>query len=149
MKEDISAYIILVSFLATGAVFLGVTFWLSKLIRPDRPDASKLSTYECGEEAVGGGQIQFNSRFFVVALLFVLFEVGLIFLFPWAIVARGKGSLDSWCLLALIEMVIFVFVLGLGLAYAWAHGHLNWIKPATKPSEHSSKIPTQAYQRFL
>lgn len=150
MSEDIAPYVVLVTFLATGAIFLALTFLVSKILRPNKPDASKLSTYECGEEALGSGQIQFNSRFFVIALLFVLFEVELIFLFPWAIVAGVETSIDSsWKLLALIEMAVFVLVLAVGLVYAWAKGHLDWIKPTTKPSDYFSKVPTKAYDRFL
>lgn len=153
MGEGVSTYIVVLSFLATGALFLAMTFGISKILRPNKPDASKLSTYECGEEAVGAGQIQFNSRFFVIALLFVLFEVELIFLFPWAIAisdqSQGSEAHNPWNLLALIEVVLFVAVLGLGLVYAWAKGHLDWLKPVTKPTEHYSKIPTEAYEKFL
>lgn len=145
-------YIHLFTFIGTGILFLSLTFLISKILRPNRPDAEKLSTYECGEEAISFGQIQFNSRFFVVALVFVLFEVEIIFLFPWAITFSNPPSqvqnTTSWAQLALIEMLVFVVVIALGLAYAWAKGHLDWIKPETKPTDFKSPIPLQAYEQY-
>ena len=145
-------YIHLFTFIGTGILFLSLTFLISKILRPNRPDAEKLSTYECGEEAISFGQIQFNSRFFVVALVFVLFEVEIIFLFPWAITFSNPPSqvqnTTSWALLALIEMLVFVVVIALGLAYAWTKGHLDWIKPETKPTDFKSPIPLQAYEQY-
>jgi len=110
------AYIGLLTFILTETLF----FCISKILRPILPDAEKLSTYVCGEEAISGGQIQFNSRFFVIALIFVLFEVELIFLFPWAIVFSDyhivTESSGLWLKITLIEMIVFVLILGLGLA---------------------------------
>ncbi len=143
------AYIGLLTFIVTGMLFLSATFLLSKVLRPNNPDDEKLSTYECGEEAISAGQIQFNSRFFVIALIFVLFEVEIIFLFPWAIVYSNPQLIAEtnglWAKIALIEMLVFVLVLGLGLAYAWAKGHLDWIKPETKPTEIDYAIPMEVY----
>ena len=145
-------YIGLLTFIVTGILFLSVTFGISKILRPNLPDAEKLSIYECGEEAISGGQIQFNSRFFVIALIFVLFEVELIFLFPWAIVFSNSQivtkSSGLWLKIALIEMIVFVLILGLGLAYAWVKGHLDWIKPETKPTEIEYAIPMEAYDEL-
>ncbi len=146
------AYLGILTFLGTGGLFLLVTFSISKALRPDKPDPEKLSIYECGEEAVGNGQIAFNSRFFVIALIFVLFEIELIFLFPWAIVfsdpkmIRANGS--AWTGLAMLEMLAFVFILLMGLVYAWAKGHLDWIKPITVPTETKSSIPNEQYQNI-
>ena len=129
-----------------------LTFSVSKFLRPNHPDSEKLSTYECGEEAEGTGQIQFNSRFFIIALIFVLFEVEMIFFFPWTIVANSSSfhqeTNTTWGILALTEMLVFVFILGIGLAYAWAKGHLNWIKPETVPSKLDYKIPMSAYEKL-
>lgn len=145
-------YIHLFTFIGTGILFLSLTFLVSKILRPNRPDAEKLSTYECGEEAISFGQVPFNSRFFVVALVFVLFEVEIIFLFPWAITFSNPPSqvqnTTAWAQLALIEMLVFVVVIALGLAYAWAKGHLDWIKPETKPTDFKSPIPHKAYEQY-
>lgn len=145
-------YIALLTFLLTGIGFIFITFLVSKLLRPNNPDPHKLSIYECGEEATGGGQIQFNSRFFAIALLFVLFEVEILFLFPWAIVFSDttlvKTQGNSLPLVALIEMLIFVGILVLGLAYAWINGHLDWVKPVTKATEIDYSIPMEVYDTF-
>lgn len=144
------AYLGLLTFILTGILFLSATFAISKILRPNHPDAEKLSLYECGEDAISVGQIQFNSRFFVIALIFVLFEVEIVFLFPWAIVFSNSQSLSEtsglWLKIALFEMIVFVFILLLGLAYAWAKGHLDWIKPETKPTEIDYAIPMEAYE---
>ena len=78
------------AFLLAGIAFLGLVLTLASFIRPSRPNEEKLSTYESGEEPVGNANTRFNPRFYVIALLFVLFEVELIFLFPWAVVFSNK-----------------------------------------------------------
>ncbi|MEK7264311.1 MAG: NADH-quinone oxidoreductase subunit A [Bacteroidota bacterium] len=110
-------------FLIIGAVFTAgglVTAWL---IRPRRPYAEKMTTYECGEEAVGNSWVKFNIRFYVVALIFLIFEVETVFLFPWAVVYKQLG------MFAFLEMVIFLFILGVGYVYIWLQGDLDWDKP--------------------
>ena len=91
--------------------FIALILFISRSLRPFRPNAEKLSTYESGEEPMGNANIRFNPRFYVIALLFVLFEVELIFLFPWAVVFGNKqlALADSnWPIYALVEMFIFV-----------------------------------------
>ncbi len=110
-------------FLLVGVVFVAAGFITSSLIRPHRPYAEKLSTYECGEEPQGSAWIQFNIRFYVIALIFIIFDVELLFLFPWATVFKKIGPI------ALIEAVVFIGILALGLAYAWSKGDLNWVVP--------------------
>ena len=147
-----SDYVGIITFLATGGLFLLSTFMISKALRPDKPDAEKLSIYECGEEAVSNGQIPFNSRFFVVALIFVLFEIELLFLFPWAVVFSDVDSIKqhgkSWVNLAAVEMLAFVIILLLGLIYAWAKGHLDWIRPIPVPTKIKTVIPEIVYQEI-
>ncbi len=110
-------------FLLVGVVFVAAGFITSSLIRPHRPYAEKLTTYECGEEPQGSAWIQFNIRFYVIALIFIIFDVELLFLFPWATVFKKIGPI------ALIEAVVFIGILALGLAYAWSKGDLNWVVP--------------------
>jgi len=113
-------------FLIVGAVFVAgglITAWL---IRPHRPYPSKLSTYECGETPVGDTRVRFNIRFYVVALIFLIFDVEVVFLFPWALVYKNLG----W--FAFIEMVVFLAILFVGYAYVWRKGDLDWDKPAPK-----------------
>ena len=135
-----------------GILFVAGALVTSWLLRPNRPNVEKLSTYESGEEPVGTGWIQFNIRFYVVALVFLLFEVELIFLFPWAtIFAREElveGTSGLWAWFSLLEMIVFIVVLALGLIYAWANGHLDWVKPDPKPTPFQSKVPKELYDKI-
>lgn len=92
----------------------------SWLIRPSHPDPLKLEPYECGEPTVGPSQIRFRTFFYLFALVFVIFDVEVIFLFPWAVVFQSLG------LFAFVEMAVFIGILLLGLAYAWKKGALRW-----------------------
>src|SRR6187399_2824763 len=138
-------------FLIGGVVFLLISLFVAKLIRPNRPNSQKLATYESGEEPTGTAWTQFNIRFYIVALIFILFEVELIFLFPWATVYSRKELIDEtnglWGWFSFAEMVIFVLVLALGLAYAWVNGLLEWVKPDQKPSDFKSNVPKELYDR--
>ena len=109
--------------LVLGGVFVVINVLLSKVIHPTGESEQKLDTYECGEEPVGNSWIQFNNRFYIIALIFLIFDVEIVFLYPWAVVFKDIG------LLALVEMFIFIFMLLVGLAYVWVNGDLDWIKP--------------------
>jgi len=110
-------------FFIIGAIFVAgglVTAWV---IRPNRPYHNKLTSYECGEEPVGDSWAKFNVRFYVVALIFLIFDVEVVFLFPWAIVFQKLG------MFALVEMFIFLGILLIGYAYVWKKGDLDWDRP--------------------
>ena len=124
-------------FLIFGALFVGVNLTLSRLLQPRNPHPMKVSTYECGELPEGNSWIQFNIRFYVIALVFLIFEVEIIFLFPWATVFRELG------MFAFIEMMIFVFILIVGLAYVWVKGDLEWEKPKSVPDPGFASPATQ------
>jgi len=111
-------------FILLGVVFVAGGLLFSRLLRPHRPYPSKLTTYECGEEPIGDTRIRFNIRFYVVTLIFLIFDVEVVFLFPWALVFRELG----W--FAFIEMMVFLAILLVGLAYVWRKGDLDWDKPA-------------------
>lgn len=111
-------------FLIIGLVFVAGGLIMSWLIRPSRPYPSKLTTYECGETPIGDTRVRFNIRFYVVALIFLIFDVEVVFLFPWATVYKELG----W--FAFIEMVVFLAILFVGYAYVWRKGDLDWDKPA-------------------
>lgn len=148
---ELSAFGVILLFIIGGILFFGVAMGVGRLLRPVRPNAEKLSSYECGEEAVGSARGPFNVRYYIVALVFILFDVELAFLFPWAVVF-GDRQLDAatdgwWSWYALAEMFLFVALLALGLAYAWVKGHLDWVKPEVKPAAPASKIPLQLYER--
>ncbi len=114
-------------FLIFGALFVGINLLISRIIQARNPHPGKLSTYECGEIPTGESWIQFNIRFYVIALVFLIFEVEIVFLFPWAEVFKDLGTF------AFVEMMVFVFILLVGLAYVWVKGDLEWDKPQTVP----------------
>jgi NADH-quinone oxidoreductase subunit A len=110
-------------FLVVGFIILVFVLWLSRLIQPKgTPGPDKYIPYECGEIPEGSAWIQFNIRFYVFALIFIIFDVEIICLLPWAVVFRKLGSL------AFIEGLIFIGILAVGLAYVWKKGDLEWIK---------------------
>jgi len=113
-------------FLIVGAIFVAGGLIVAWLLRPNRPYPSKLSTYECGETPIGDTRVRFNIRFYVVALIFLVFDVEVVFLFPWATVFKQLG----W--FAFIEMLVFLAILFVGYAYVWRNGDLDWDKPAPK-----------------
>lgn len=134
-----------------AALMLLLVFGISWLLRPDNPNEEKLTTYESGEDPIGNANIQFNPRFYVVALIFLLFDVELVFLFPWATVFGNKELIQQtkglWGWFTLAEMVIFIIILALGLAYAWAKGYLDWVRPEQKVARMKSKIPMEMYDK--
>ena len=139
-------------YIVAGFIFVLVTLLVSRFIRPDRPNAQKLSTYESGEEPQGLAWVQFNLRFYVLALIFLLFEAEIVFLFPWATVFSRKELIDEtnglWGWFSFAEMVIFILVLALGLAYAWVNGLLDWVKPEQKHSDFKSNVPQKLYDQI-
>ncbi len=109
-------------FIVAGFAFVGLALFISSLVRPSKFSAEKVMSYECGENPVGSAWVQFNIRFYVFALAFIIFDVEAVFLFPWAVVYRQLG------LFAFIEGLIFIAILALGLAYLWAKGDLDWVR---------------------
>lgn len=139
-------------FIVGGILFVILSFLVSRLIRPNRPNDQKLATYESGEEAISTAWTQFNIRFYIVALIFILFEVELVFLFPWATIFAREELMDQtnglWGWFSLIEMIIFILVLALGLAYAWVNGLLDWVKPEQKPTDYKTIVPKELYEKL-
>jgi NADH-quinone oxidoreductase subunit A len=103
-----------------AVIFPAIPVILAKLLSPKKPSAIKNDTYECGLETIGSSWIQFRVQYYLYALIFVVFDVETVFLFPWAVSFNVLG----W--FALVEMFIFVAILLLGLAYAWRKGALEW-----------------------
>jgi len=137
-------------YIIVGLVFVAVALTVARLLRPARPNAEKLSSYECGEDAQGSAWGQFNIRFYIIALVFLLFEVEIVLLFPWATVfgradlVQGTNGLWGWFSLA--EVTLFVLILALGLAYVWAKGFLNWQKPTVNTTHTQSPVPRHLYE---
>jgi NADH-quinone oxidoreductase subunit A len=128
-------------FTVIAAGFLAAMLALGSLLRPNNPEALKLTTYECGEPPTGSAWVNFNIRFYVVALIFVIFDVEVAFIYPVAAVfkewvAKGQG------LFALAEIVLFLGILFVGLVYVWAKGDLEWLKkvPAAEPEPEAVRM---------
>jgi NADH-quinone oxidoreductase subunit A len=135
-------------FLITGVVAIGGLFFVNRLLAPRNPNAEKLSTYECGEEPTGNAWLPFNSRFYVIALVFLLFDVEMVFVFPWATVFGNRAIIAAdarWGWFSLVEMFVFLGILILGLAYVWIKGDLNWIKPNIRILQTDALIPRSLY----
>jgi len=120
----LSGFASVLLFMAVALLFVAISLVLSRLIRPKgRYSPEKYTTYECGENPQGMAWIQFNIRFYVFALIFIIFDVEIIFLLPWAVVFKNLGPF------AFLEGLIFVGILVVGLAYVWRKGDLAWVKP--------------------
>jgi len=115
-------------FILVGFAFAGIALAVAKLLRPSNPSPAKLTTYECGELPRGTSWVRFNVRFYLIALFFIIFDVEVIFLFPWAVVFKHLYPLPELGALVFWEMVIFLAILSLGLAYVWVKGDLDWVK---------------------
>ncbi len=138
-------------FLIIGIVLVCATLFLSKLLALNKPTPLKLSSYECGEEPSGNSWVQFNSRFYVIALIFLLFDVEMIFIFPWTTVFAQKSLIAAngiWGWLTFTEMFIFVAILLIGLVYVWRKGDLDWIRPEQKLPVVEHNIPLSIYERI-
>ncbi|HLT79478.1 MAG TPA: NADH-quinone oxidoreductase subunit A [Cyclobacteriaceae bacterium] len=151
-EEYLSGFAEVLLYIVGGALFILISLLISRLVRPHRPNAEKLASYESGEEPVGESWAQFNARFYIIALIFILFEVELVLLFPWATVFSRSDLIEQtdglWGWISLIEMVLFIFILALGLIWAWAKGYLDWVKPEPRPTEFQSPIPKKMYDKF-
>ena len=120
--DFLTAHSAILTFLVVAVGFLAfnLVFWW--IIRPSRHSEEKLTTYECGEDPKGSPWIQFNIRFYVFALIFIIFDVEAVFLLPWAVVFRQLG------LLAFVEGLVFIAILVVALAYVWRKGDLEWVR---------------------
>ena len=113
----------IIIFTGLAVVLLGLPLGLQYILSPRKnKGGDKLVSYECGEIPEGSAWVQFNIRFYVIALIFLIFDVEIVFLFPWAVVYKELG------LLAFIEAFIFVLILVVGFAYVWIKGDLDWVK---------------------
>ncbi len=112
---------LLIGVLTLVAIVMGVLpLVLATFVAPKKPGLSKQSAYECGLESQGDPWVQFKVQYYIYALLFVIFDVEVVFLYPWALVWKELG------VIALIEMAVFLGILAVGLAYAWKKGVLEW-----------------------
>ena len=149
---ELTAYQVILLFVFGGLVGVAAPLVIGRLIRPNRPNPEKNTSYECGEDPTQSAWGKFNIRFYVIALVFILFETELVFLFPWAIVFGDKNLIEQtsglWGKFAFVEMAIFILILVLGLAYVWAKGFLEWDKPEVSIKKFDSKIPDDLYSKI-
>lgn len=132
--STVLSFLPVLAFLGVGLVFILFNLVMGWVLRPSRPYEEKLKPYECGEEPVGGAWIQFNIRFYVIALIFIVFEVEIAMMYPIATifkewVAKGMGPL------ALAEIGAFIGILLMGLVYVWKKGDLGWVASRQAPGE--------------
>jgi NADH-quinone oxidoreductase subunit A len=161
----------LLVFIAIGATALAANLVVGWFVRPDKPTKEKHESYECGEEPIGPAWVQFDLRFYVVALLFIVFDVELAFLFPWAVAfgtanrladpsvaadtklalanqlapgataAPPTEAAAAFAQFAFFEMLVFFTILLLGFAYLWKRGDLAWVRGTAGQADHLPKGP--------
>ncbi len=121
MSSTYAYQYLFIGILTVAAIIMAVLpLLLARFLAPKKPGASKTAAYECGLESVGDPWVQFRVQYYLYALLFVIFDVEIVFIYPWAMVWRSLG----W--VALVEMALFLAILAVGLAYAWRKGVLEW-----------------------
>lgn len=125
-------------FIILAIVFVTITLFLNKLIRPDRPTHEKQKVYECGETPEGSPWVKFNIRFYVVALIFLIFDVEVVLLFPWALTYKDFG------VYGFVVGIIFLLILFLGMAYEWRKGDLEWARPNPKSPKLAELLKNKA-----
>jgi NADH-quinone oxidoreductase subunit A len=118
--------VVLIFFVVVALVVFG-TLIVAGIVRRNRPYREKNTVYECGEPTIGSAWVRFNLRFYTTALVFLIFDVEVVFLFPVIVNLKSIG------LLAFLEIVFFVGILALGLVYAWAYGALDWVREDNDP----------------
>lgn len=116
----LNTYAIVGLFAVVAFAFPFVMLFIARFLRPRKPNPLKNSTYECGMETIGDTWVQFRAQYYLFALVFVIFDIELVFLFPWAVAYNRLG------LFALVEMALFIGMLALALVYAWRKGILEW-----------------------
>ncbi len=120
MPNLLSDYLPLIIFIVIATVIAGALLLAPFVVAYKAPDAEKLSAYECGFNAFDDARMKFDIRFYLVSLLFIIFDLEVAFLFPWAVAFRDIGAVGFW------SMIVFLFVLTIGFVYEWMKGALEW-----------------------
>ena len=113
-------------FIFVALIFGCVPIIVGRLVGPHRPDPEKLSAFECGFEAFEDARMKFDVRYYLVAIIFILFDLEIAFLFPWATIFKEIVNTESVKLFGFVEMMVFIAILVVGYVYAWAKGALEW-----------------------
>jgi NADH-quinone oxidoreductase subunit A len=119
-------YIPIFIFIAVVGLLIPITLVAAKLVRPDNPNRAKLSPYECGVDPIGASRGRYTVRYYIIAILFVVFDVETIFLFPWAVKFKALGMMGGKYF-GLVEMLIFLAILIAGYIWIWQKGALDWV----------------------
>jgi NADH-quinone oxidoreductase subunit A len=119
-------YFPILLFIVVGLVFGCVPILIGRLVGPHRPDPEKLSAYECGFPAFEEARMKFDVRYYLIAIIFILFDLEVAFLFPWAAVFKEIAGTEAVRFFGFIEMMVFIAILVIGYVYAWVKGALNW-----------------------
>jgi NADH-quinone oxidoreductase subunit A len=119
-------YFPILVFILVGVAFGILPVVLGSLVAPSRPDSEKLSPYECGFEAFEDARMKFDVRYYLIAIIFILFDLEIAFLFPWAAIFKEIVETPAIKLFGFVEMMVFVVILVVGYVYAWAKGALEW-----------------------
>jgi NADH-quinone oxidoreductase subunit A len=119
-------YFPILMFVLVGIAVGVLPITMGFLLAPNRPDSEKLSPYECGFEAFEDARMKFDVRYYLIAILFILFDLEIAFLFPWATIFKDIVATESIKLFGFVEMLVFVAILVVGYVYAWAKGALEW-----------------------
>lgn len=119
-------YFPILMFVLVGVAVGVLPIAMGFLLAPSRPDSEKLSPYECGFEAFEDARMKFDVRYYLIAILFILFDLEIAFLFPWAAVFKDIVATESIKMFGFVEMLVFVVILVVGYVYAWAKGALEW-----------------------
>lgn len=136
-------------FMACGAFFVVLNMSVGAIVRPRIPNADKAAVYECGEPTIGSSWVQFDLRFYIVALVFLVFDVEVALFYPWAVAWGDAANLASSLgmstfelrSVALIDLLFFFGVLMVGFAYLWRFGYLEWVRSAASTSLKTSYVP--------
>jgi NADH-quinone oxidoreductase subunit A len=142
MRAAMDVLISVTLFVAFGAAFVLVNLLMGALARPRLPNPEKAATYECGEPTIGASWVQFDLRFYIVALVYLIFDVEVALFYPWAVAYGSAGRLGEAVGLtafevrqvALVDMLFFFGILLVGFAYLWRFGYLDWVRSAATTS---------------
>ncbi|MCK6483793.1 MAG: NADH-quinone oxidoreductase subunit A [Phycisphaerae bacterium] len=127
--ENVNLVFGLLLFTLAGAAMILVALTLGRFLRPKLPHPEKDEPYECGEPTIGNSWVQFDLRFYVVALVFVIFDIEIALFYPWAVVYRDAGAAGLW------DMLFFFGVIVVGFVYLWRFGYLDWVRAVSGAHE--------------
>jgi len=151
LSQELSEFGKILIFMILGISFILLGYAANALIKKPIPNPIKNDTYECGEISESPSRIPFNMRFYIIAIIFLLFDVELVFLFPWSTIFADVEILKTipqWGLFNLVEMFVFIALLLLGLAYVWVKGDLEWLRPKIQLPVSSANIPLKLYDNI-